>query len=91
MRMRTKGEVDIVTGEDEMVHRDTGKRTKSKLRVGVCGAVGQKAGRMTRKVDRVSCELCIEGQRTHPVPMLQRRSRSVSRALRQSLGGPAAK
>ena len=70
---KQKRVVAMVTEEVLVAHRDSGKRTKRNLRVGVCGAVGRKAGRMTRRADRVRCVLCIDQGREHQVLMLQRR------------------
>ena len=74
----------MATEEVLVALRDSGKRTKRNLRVGVCGAVGRKAGRMTRRTDRVSCVLCIDQGREHQVPMLQRPWRPSRRGLRSS-------
>ena len=94
MRIR-KGAVAMVTGEEQTIHRDSLKRTKQNLRVRVCGAVGgavgRKAGRMTRKADQVSCALCIEGQRTHSLTLLQQQPRRVPRWWLKSLDSAAAK
>ena len=61
--------------EKQLVHLDSGKREgRMRLRVGLCGAVGRAAGRVTRKRARVTCVVCQELAEEQPVDMFGRGS-----------------
>ena len=70
-------EREIVTMEEKQpVHLDSGKREgRMRLRVGLCGAVGRAAGRVTGMRARVTCVVCMERAEEHPADMFRRGSK----------------